>query len=501
MLLAMFASLKTVNELLSLVLKLRRFSAGTLRQALRKSLKSQLARNALESEGVERDSPLRPDGTSSRQLLAAHGHCIFHGSAPQPSSIKVSRVMAIHKSTCDLCSAKPWNASCLYTNWLKSLSNGYFPAMHGPPKLVREIPILASRISDATIIDHSTDRDPNYKSFIELGSYSHAAISELIDGNILMRLDEFKPARSVFARFPWIRQVRSCSLGMVMKKRDIAYGLKIGLDITQEGGSKDFDAHLARSGLKPPKRRLILDPTRAGINAEIKKVPFSYPKRSDAEAIIRKGDWLAKTDLQAYFHQFPLAPEATCLFNVSWLGAIYGFLRCPFGIASLPYFCSVMSAFLSEHLWKMGLDHAFLLDDFFTRSSSLEEVKVKIARINEFIRSLGFPVQESKVEYGQSLTFLGIVYDTLAMTTRVDPSAAIGTLHVIRNHIMPHLHKRGNHWTTDPLSTYETSLASLTGTLNWFCETMASGRSRLGSLYTLSKFGSRIINLDRNHFT
>ena len=56
--LAMFNSLKTVNELLSLVLKLRRFSAGTLRQALRKSLKSQLARNALESEGVERDSIL-----------------------------------------------------------------------------------------------------------------------------------------------------------------------------------------------------------------------------------------------------------------------------------------------------------------------------------------------------------------------------------------------------------------------------------------------------------
>jgi hypothetical protein len=27
---------------------------------------------------------------------------------------------------------------------------------------------------------------------------------------------------------------------MVSKKRDIAYGLKIGLDITQEGGSRDF---------------------------------------------------------------------------------------------------------------------------------------------------------------------------------------------------------------------------------------------------------------------
>jgi hypothetical protein len=89
------------------------------------------------------------------------------------------------------------------------------------------------------------------------------------------------------------------------------------------------------------------------------------------------------------------------------------------------------------------------------KSSSLEEVKAKIARINEFIRSLRFPVQESKVEYGQSLTFLGIVYDTLSMTTRVDPSAAIGTLHVIQHHIMPHLHKRGKHWTTDPLSTYQ----------------------------------------------
>jgi hypothetical protein len=103
----MFKSLETVNALLSLVFKLRRFSAGTLRQALRKSLKSQLARNALESEGFERDSPLRPDGTSSQALLTAHGHCILHGSTPQPSSINVSNVMAIHKSTCELCSAKP----------------------------------------------------------------------------------------------------------------------------------------------------------------------------------------------------------------------------------------------------------------------------------------------------------------------------------------------------------------------------------------------------------
>jgi hypothetical protein len=120
--------------------------------------------------------------------------------------------------------------------------------MHGPPKLVRETPILGSQDSDAIIMEHTTVSDPNYKSFRDLGSYSHAAISDLIDGKVLIRLDEFKPARSVFAKFPWIRQVRSCSLGMVSKKRDIAYGIKIGLDISQEGGSRDFDAHLARSG-------------------------------------------------------------------------------------------------------------------------------------------------------------------------------------------------------------------------------------------------------------
>ena len=56
--------------------------------------------------------------------------------------------------------------------------------MHGPPKLVRESPILGSQDSDAITIEHSTDRDPNDKSFVDLGSYSHAAISELIDGKM-----------------------------------------------------------------------------------------------------------------------------------------------------------------------------------------------------------------------------------------------------------------------------------------------------------------------------
>jgi hypothetical protein len=53
-------------------------------------------------------------------------------------------------------------------------------------------------------------------------------------------------------------------LGIVLKKRDIADGVKLGLDITQESDSRKFDAHRALEGKKPPKRRLILDPTRAG---------------------------------------------------------------------------------------------------------------------------------------------------------------------------------------------------------------------------------------------
>jgi hypothetical protein len=88
---------------------------------------------------------------------------------------------------------------------------------------MRESPIFNTQDPNAITIDQTTGKsDPNYNSFVDFGSYSRAAISGLIEGNILVRLDQFPPARSVFAKFPWIREVRSCSLGMVLKKRNIA---------------------------------------------------------------------------------------------------------------------------------------------------------------------------------------------------------------------------------------------------------------------------------------
>jgi hypothetical protein len=96
-------------------------------------------------------SPLRPDGTSSHAMLTAHGHCILHGSTPQPSSINVSNVMAIHKSTCELCSAKPWNPLCLYTNWLKAILPIFFwnavakPLLRSDDRLLRSDNLLLDK--------------------------------------------------------------------------------------------------------------------------------------------------------------------------------------------------------------------------------------------------------------------------------------------------------------------------------------------------------------------
>ena len=86
--------MSTVTAMISVLLRLHRFSAGTLRQALRATLKSTLARKALEREGSERDGSVRPDGTSSAALLETHGHLILSGSLHQPSSIKSKAIFA-----------------------------------------------------------------------------------------------------------------------------------------------------------------------------------------------------------------------------------------------------------------------------------------------------------------------------------------------------------------------------------------------------------------------
>jgi len=81
--------------MISVLLRLHRFSAGTLRQALRATLKSTLARKALEREGSERDGSVRPDGTSSAALLETHGHLILSGSACMQAGIPLSEIQKL----------------------------------------------------------------------------------------------------------------------------------------------------------------------------------------------------------------------------------------------------------------------------------------------------------------------------------------------------------------------------------------------------------------------
>jgi hypothetical protein len=246
-------------------------------------------------------------------------------------------------------------------------------------------------------------------------------------------------------------------------------------------------------GRNPCKVRLVLDSSGSGLNDMIERTLFSYPPRYDAEALIYPGCMMGKTDLEAYFNQFPLAPSFSWLTSVQCEDKRLVHLRCPFGLRSLLYFASIMSAFISEGLVRRGIPNSFLLDDFFVTADDLEAIKAVRSKVNQFIRSLGLPVQDAKVEYGHKLAFLGLIYDSLTMTVRVDPRAAASALITIETEIMPHIKCHKRNWSAAPLNHYGKRLESLTGTLNWFCECIQSGRSHLNGFYNLARWGVQLI--------
>ena len=69
-----------------------------------------------------------------------------------------------------------------------------------------------------------------------------------------------------------------------------------------------------------------------------------------------------------------------------------------------------MSVFISEGLARRGIPNSFLLDDFFVTEHSVEAIQRTLIEVNTYVRSLGLPVQDRKVEYGQQLTLSILVY-------------------------------------------------------------------------------------------
>ena len=228
--------------------------------------------------------------------------------------------------------------------------------------------------------------------------------------------------------------------------------------------------------------------TGESINSSIEKDDFSlqYIKIDDAiAALIRlgRGTYLAKTDIESAFRQFPVHPDDWELLGIYWNKSYYFDKVLPFGLRSAPYIFNQLSDALEWILLnKCYISYVgHILDDFLIMEPPAQTglpsqaCQASLSSMLLTFRTLGVPIAEHKTE-GPSLIieFLGIIIDSQKMEVRL-PSDKLDRLFGDLNS-----------WHTKKSATLQ-ELQSLIGTLNFACKVIPPGRA----------FLQRIINLTR----
>ena len=182
------------------------------------------------------------------------------------------------------------------------------------------------------------------------------------------------------------------------------------------------------------KKRLIVDlsaphedPLHPSINDLISKEEFSlsYVKIDDAIKIIMdlgQGSWMCKTDVRAAFKIIPIHPSLWHLHGIKWNKQYYFATRLVFGSRSSPkIFDSLAQVVEWIIIHNYGITHTLhLLDDFIAIDHPNSEPLRTMALLTHIFRILGIPLSNEKTTGPtQTIQYLGIILDTIAMEARL----------------------------------------------------------------------------------
>lgn len=105
-----------------------------------------------------------------------------------------------------------------------------------------------------------------------------------------------------------------------------------------------------------------------------------------------------------------------------------------------------------------------------TRETAVESCE----HMAKILTDCGFYMATEKNEYGQTLKYLGVLFDTNSMTMRIDHVQALGTRLMLETCL--HQLKRGK-------GVAEATMRHLAGKLNWFSELLQSGQLHIRSFW------------------
>ena len=370
----------------------------------------------------------------------------------QPLKVKIADQH--HIASCNLCSVtNSVNSKCYFSKLRLCLTHGWRPAI------------------DRENIREEFKTSGNYPSVAKFQVTAMKEFDKMCDSGAL----EKNPEGSNGIVTP---------LGAVIKNSDKQRAKVLtGISITDQKSLSSANVRLEDLGYPAIKARLTTDVTATGVNRAAYVPPFSYPGLADGIHIITPNCYLAKADVARYFLMFPLSTCSYYLFLVRWLGALYTYVRCMFGLASCPYYCSIWSAEFRAWVLSQGIPCAHMMDDWLTRGTTYEEAKKNLCAIMAIMISIGLSFGADKEEISQQPVFLGVLLNTITMKMSFEKTGAQAFLvHLVD--CQKTLVEGG--------CLSHTVIRSTAGKLNWYAEVLQSGRLHIRSWWCLLRYGKNL---------
>jgi hypothetical protein len=142
-------------------------------------------------------------------------------------------------------------------------------------------------------------------------------------------------------------------------------------------------------------------------------------------AMLLPGDWIAKTDVSAYYRHFPVHPAHWPLLACQLDGAVLWDTRLPFGLRTAPEIADRVTSALARRAVQVGRVErlAAVVDDFTFLHQCRAACTVQWQWFIEDSRGLGFTMHAGKSEPpAQRQKVLGIEWDSVDMTAALDAS-------------------------------------------------------------------------------
>jgi hypothetical protein len=225
------------------------------------------------------------------------------------------------------------------------------------------------------------------------------------------------------------------------------------------------------------------------LNSHIRFEHFKMEGMDSVRHLIRPGDWMVKLNLKDAYLSVPVCLEHQPFLCFRWRNICYQFTCLAFGLSPAPRLFTKLLKPVIGALRRKGIRLVIYLDDIIFMNESREGVIADVSTAIDLLTSLGFLInwEKSVLLPSQSLEFLGLLIDSIALSLALPSDKVLSMLKMCRRSLLKGV-----------VSLHD--LSSLIGSFSWAIPTIPFAQAHYRHLQRLYIFHSKFFNYDLSRY-